>query len=121
VTVGSIAKRQKIPPRYLEQLFNRLRRQGLVSAERGPRGGYRLSRPTSQIPVSAVFQSLERSPQGDGSKGIDPTASLSTASLWRQVENAVQTTLRATTLEDLVAQAREQVPLPIHHRFTFHI
>ena len=39
VTVATIAKRQGIPLRYLEQLFNRLRRKGLVVAERGPRGG----------------------------------------------------------------------------------
>ena len=127
VTVGSIARRQKIPPRYLEQLFNRLRRQGLVIAERGPRGGYRLSRPASEIAVHSIFQSLEQpvkhSPQRwdpsskkDGFNQADPTTSL-----WRQIEVAVETTLQATTLENLVAQAREQLPLPIRHRFTFHI
>lgn len=117
VKVAAIAKRQSIPVRCLEQVCNRLRRQGLVMAERGPRGGYRLSQPASQIPVSAVFQSFElpRKTVSPTRSSIDPTRSL-----WQQVEKAVQTTLQATTLETLAAQAREQNPA-LNHRFTFHI
>ena len=116
VTVNKIAKRQEIPLRYLEQLFNRLRRHGLVVAERGPRGGYRLSRHPAQIPVSEIFQSVEL-------KGLSPAPSHAdpARALWGQVEQAVQTTLEATTLETLLAQARAHSPATFPHRYTFHI
>ncbi len=124
VTVAQIARRQRIPLRYLEQLLNRLRRKGLVVAERGPRGGYRLSRHPSQIPVSEIFQGVELkglSPppyQQADPKGTVPDPA---ESVWRQVESAVQSTLKATTLEQLAAQAQERVPSGFQHRYTFHI
>ena len=122
VTTAAIAKRQGIPVRSLEQLFNRLRRKGLVQAERGPRGGYRLGKPADKIPVRAVFETLELSPasspkqkQRPGGDG-DPVRTV-----WKQVESAVQTTLEATTIGALAAQLRDQATTPIRHRYTFHI
>ena len=121
VTTAAIAKRQGIPVRSLEQLFNRLRRKGLVQAERGPRGGYRLGKPAAQIPVRAVFEALEMqapSPKqkqrlgGDG----DPVRTI-----WKQVESAVQTTLEATTIGALAEQLRDQAATPMQHRYTLHI
>ena len=119
VTAAAIAKRQAIPARSLEQLFNRLRRSGLVEAERGPRGGYRLSRPAKQIPVRAVFEALE--PKPVASKRRTSMTDGPAGTLWRQVESAVKTTLEATTLEALAAHARDKAAAPIDHRFTFHI
>ena len=118
VTVAAIARRQAIPARSLEQLFNRLRRSGLVEAERGPRGGYRLSCPARQIRVRAVFEALE--PKPVSSKRRVMLADGPAGAVWRQVETAVKTTLEATTLEALAAQARD-LAAPIDHRFTFHI
>ena len=120
VTVAAIAKRQAIPARSLEQLFNRLRHSGLVEAERGPRGGYRLGRPAGRIPVRAVFEALE--PKMPASKQRLPAAPDDPArSVWRQVESAVRTTLDATTLEALAAQFQEKAATPMKHRYTFHI
>ena len=121
VTTAAIAKRQGIPVRSLEQLFNRLRRKGLVQAERGPRGGYRLGKPADQIPVRAGFETLElqapspehkQRPGGNGDPG---------RTVWKQVESAVKTTLEATTIGALAAQLRDQATTPIRHRYTFHI
>lgn len=120
ITIGSIAKRQSIPARSLEQLFNQLRRSGLVEAERGPRGGYSLSRPPERIRVQEIFEALEPqllSPKRRlGISSDDPVRSV-----WKQVESAVRTTLEATTLEALAAQMREKVAAPMQHRYTFHI
>ncbi len=122
VTLKSIAKRQQIPLRYLEQLFNRLRREGIVAAARGPRGGYRLGRPASEIPVSAIFECLaERDADATAVSRGAAAASDPTETVWKQVKEAVQSTLEATTLEALVAQALEKAPTPFDHRFTFHI
>ena len=122
VTVRSIARRQQIPPRYLEQLFNRLRRGGIILSERGPRGGYRLGRRPGEISVSDVFRLLDSPPAaGEGrplplSDPVDPGQQV-----WRQVTQAVQTTLEAATLEELAAQALEQAPSAFNHPFPFHI
>jgi Rrf2 family protein len=120
VTIASIAKRQSIPAQSLEQLFNRLRRSGLVEAERGPRGGYSLNRPPEKIRVREIFEALEP-------KALSPKKRLAVSpddpvrSVWKQVESAVKTTLEATTLEALTAQMREKVAAPMKHRYTFHI
>ncbi len=118
VTVAAIAKRQSIPVRSLEQLFNQLRRKGLVEAARGPRGGYRLKKPAKQIPIQLIFEIVE--PKGLSLKKAGSAADPARA-VWQQVEKAVARSLEATTLEALAAQAREQAAAPISHRYTFHI
>lgn len=124
VKIASVAKRQAIPHHYLGQLFNRLRRAGLVVAERGPLGGYLLGRPAAQIPVSEIFETLELpSANGRSAKARSKpkgSAQDPTQLLWRQVESVVQTTLKATTLEELASQLSKETPSP-KHRYTFHI
>jgi Rrf2 family protein len=113
VKTAQIARRQGIPPRSLEQIFNRLKRHGILSAERGPRGGYRLAAHPSLIPLSRIFQTLE------GAKKTLVASADPTTAVWKQVEQAIHTTLEATTLETLIHQVREEGSFP--HRFTFHI
>ena len=125
VTTAAIANRQGIPVRSLEQLFNRLRRKGLITAERGPRGGYRLGRPADQIPVRAVFEALEPQELSSKKRAAAPRRTDGTAdpvrAIWHQVESAVRTTLDATTLGVLAEQMQDQVAPPMRHRYTFHI
>ena len=121
VTVAAIAKRQGIPVHSLEQLFNRLRRKGLVEAERGPRGGYRLVSHPDEIQVRTVFEVLEGGKPVSRRANAAPSASDPARTVWQQVERAVQTTLEATTLGALAAQAREGAGGPFTHRYTFHI
>jgi Rrf2 family iron-sulfur cluster assembly transcriptional regulator len=59
VTVAEIAARQGISPAYLEQLFARLRRAGLVEGVRGPGGGYRLVRPAEAVSVADVIAAVD--------------------------------------------------------------
>ena len=59
VTVAEIAARQGISPAYLEQLFARLRRAGLVAGVRGPGGGYRLARPAETVTVADVIAAVD--------------------------------------------------------------
>ena len=56
VSLAAISKRQDISLPYLEQLFVKLRRSGLVEAVRGPGGGYRLARSPDTIRISEVLQ-----------------------------------------------------------------
>jgi len=57
--IKDIAEREVIPARFLEQIFQDLRRAGLVGAKRGPRGGYLLARPAAEIRVGDVVRALE--------------------------------------------------------------
>ena len=59
VPLADISQRQGISLSYLEQLFSRLRRQGLVSSARGPGGGYRLARTASEIAVVDVINAID--------------------------------------------------------------
>jgi Rrf2 family protein len=59
VQVRVISERQKIPTRYLEQIFQRLRRARLVTGKRGPGGGYRLARSPAEITVRDVVEAVE--------------------------------------------------------------
>jgi len=59
VQIRVISERQAIPGRYLEQIFQRLRRAGLVTSKRGPGGGYTLSRPPARITLREVVEAVE--------------------------------------------------------------
>jgi len=121
VSLKTVARRQGIPLRYLEQLFVRLRREGLVEAQRGPRGGYRLSRPAGQIPVSRVLRSLQPE-KAAPRKGIKPPpgAADPTAALWRELEQAVRSRLEMVTLRQLADQG-VRADGPLRHNYPFHI
>lgn len=59
VSLAGIAKQEKLPHAYLEQLVAQLRRSGLVSATRGQSGGYELARPADQITMAQAVRALE--------------------------------------------------------------
>lgn len=59
ITLADISRRQGISLSYLEQLFSRLRKSGLVDSARGPGGGYRLSRDASEICVADVITAVD--------------------------------------------------------------
>lgn len=59
VSLADIAKRQSISLSYLEQLFARLRRKGIVAAKRGPNGGYRLAMPPSKIDIATIVFAVD--------------------------------------------------------------
>jgi Rrf2 family protein len=57
--VKDISERAAIPARFLEQIFQDLKRAGLVGAKRGPRGGYHLAKPAPEIRLGDVVRALE--------------------------------------------------------------
>ncbi len=77
VSLSDIARRQEISLAYLEQLFARLRRTGLVVSARGPGGGYRLARPLAKTSIADIVLAVDEPLQatrcteldGEGSKG----------------------------------------------------
>ena len=57
--IREISERESIPPRFLEQIFQDLKRAGLVGSKRGPRGGYHLARPPAEIRLGDIVRALE--------------------------------------------------------------
>ncbi len=57
--IREIADRETIPVRFLEQIFQDLKKAGILGAKRGPRGGYHLARPAAEISLGDVFRALE--------------------------------------------------------------
>ena len=67
VQIRVVSERQAIPERYLEQIFQSLRRAGLIRGKPGPGGGYLLARPAAEISVLAIIEALE----GPLSEGLE--------------------------------------------------
>lgn len=59
LTAEQIARAQDIPPKFLESILLQLRRGGIVHAQRGPEGGYRLARPASEISLADVIRVID--------------------------------------------------------------
>ncbi|KAF0186318.1 MAG: Rrf2 family transcriptional regulator iron-sulfur cluster assembly transcription factor [Hyphomonadaceae bacterium] len=66
VSLNEIAARQTISVSYLEQLFAKMRRGGLVVAKRGPTGGYKLARAAAQISIASIVKAVEEEIKATG-------------------------------------------------------
>jgi Rrf2 family iron-sulfur cluster assembly transcriptional regulator len=108
VTLAEIAHRQEISLPYLEQLFARLRRQGLVRSVRGPGGGYRLAKPASDTCVAdivtAVDEPLDAVRCGNGPVGCMPGGERClTHDLWDDLGRHIHAYLQGVSLDDVVS------------------
>ncbi|SMX50087.1 HTH-type transcriptional regulator IscR [Maliponia aquimaris] len=116
VTLGDIARRQDVSLPYLEQLFVKLRRAGLVESVRGPGGGYRLSRPASEIRVvevlAAVDETVDAMHVGAGASGAvsGSRAQSLTNRLWQSLSAQVYVFLHQTRLSDVVQNTLAPCP-----------
>jgi len=108
VPLGDISKRQDISLPYLEQLFVKLRRAGLVDSVRGPGGGYRLAMAPSEIRVvdvlSAVDETVDAMHKGAGASGAlsGSRAQSLTNRLWEGLSAHVYVFLHQTRLSDVI-------------------
>lgn len=108
VTLADIAARQEISLSYLEQLFAKLRRGGLVNSVRGPGGGYVLSRGAGETRISdivlAVDEPIKATACADGGlKGCQGTAGRClTHDLWEALGRQIHLYLNSVSLADVV-------------------
>ncbi|MDR1378919.1 MAG: Rrf2 family transcriptional regulator [Synergistaceae bacterium] len=108
VAVGDIARKQEIPPSYLEQLFVKLRRGRLIKSVRGAQGGYVLARPAKDITVAEIIKVLGE-PIVFGDCQTDAgcrrkTSTCCTYELWQRLKESVDEILENTTLEDIASK-----------------
>ena len=109
VTLAGISDRQKISLSYLEQLFGKLRRSGLVESVRGPGGGYSLARKSNDVSVAdiivAVDEPIDATQCGGKENCLDDHRCM-THDLWAQLNERVFDFLGSVTLHDLVEQQK---------------
>jgi Rrf2 family iron-sulfur cluster assembly transcriptional regulator len=110
VSLAEIAERQELSLAYLEQLFARLRRKGLVISVRGPGGGYRLAKPADQTSVGEVVTAVDeplRATRCDGhgaARGcMKAGARCLTHDLWEETGRQIRQYLSSVTLADVLA------------------
>ncbi|WP_439258406.1 Fe-S cluster assembly transcriptional regulator IscR [Lonepinella sp. BR2271] len=105
VTLSDISERQSISLSYLEQLFAKLRRHGLVKSVRGPGGGYQLGLPTQDISIGMIISAVNENisvtkclGQGNCHDGHECL----THSLWEELSQRIESFLDQITLAELV-------------------
>jgi Rrf2 family iron-sulfur cluster assembly transcriptional regulator len=106
-TLAGVSDRQKISLSYLEQLFGKLRRHGLVASVRGPGGGYRLARPAGAVSVADVILAVDEpidATQCRGKENCLDDRRCMTHELWAGLNDHIFAYLRSVTLEELVRQ-----------------
>lgn len=109
VSLADIASRQEISLSYLEQLFARLRREGLVKSVRGPGGGYLLSRPAEHVRIADIIlaadEPLKATRCREGSaKGCTSHGRCLTHDLWEELSRQIHLYLSSVSLADVVAR-----------------
>jgi Rrf2 family protein len=103
VKIADIAKRQKIPQKFLELILAGLKQNGFVDSRRGADGGYLLARPADSITVGEVLRALENI------RGVGrPRANDPFADVWQRIDGAVSDVLDRTTFGDLARTWQEK-------------
>lgn len=90
--IGEIARRREIPVQFLEGLFATLRRAGILTSQRGVKGGYSFARPADQLTVLEVVEALEGSLAADASQQGE---------IWVEAVEALRDRLRSETIADV--------------------
>jgi Rrf2 family transcriptional regulator, iron-sulfur cluster assembly transcription factor len=109
VSLGEIAHRQDISQEYLEQLFGKLRKAGLVDSSRGPGGGYSLSGPAEGIAMAAIIRAVDEPLrvtrcEGDAVEGCVKGERCCAHDLWSSLGRQMMNFLDSITLDDVVSK-----------------
>jgi Rrf2 family protein len=121
IQVRVIGERQRIPARYLEQIFQRLRRAKLVRGKRGPGGGYTLARPAQDITLRDVIEAVEGPLDRLLAGGLPGESAARPAFLWPQLALGVAEALAGLDLATLCRDAsrlavpRAHAESPMYH------
>jgi Rrf2 family cysteine metabolism transcriptional repressor len=103
VPIGELARRREVPVQFLEQLFAVLRRGGVVSSQRGVKGGYRFAREPSTITVLEIVELLD-GPLGRDAEGVFDEAAA-----------AARKVLAATTIADVLERETRVAGASMYH------
>lgn len=119
VTLAAISQRQQISLSYLEQLFGKLRRRGIVDSVRGPGGGYCLARDMAALTVADIILAVDEpidATQCAGKENCKDEEKCLTHDLWANLNERIFDYLGSVTLRQLVEnqRAKEAGIAPVH-------
>ena len=103
VPIGELARRRDVPVQFLEQLFAALRRAGIISSQRGVKGGYRFAREPASVSVLEVVELLD-GPLGRDAKGVFADAA-----------EAARRVLAETTIADVIERETREAGASMYH------
>jgi DNA-binding IscR family transcriptional regulator len=103
VPIGELARRRGVPVQFLEQLFAVLRRSGVISSQRGVKGGYRFARDPSTVTVLEIVELLD-GPLGRDSQGVFADAAA-----------AARRVLEQTTIADVIEREQREAGASMYH------
>jgi Rrf2 family transcriptional regulator, cysteine metabolism repressor len=103
IKIADIARRQKIPQKFLELILAGLKQSGFVDSRRGAEGGYLLARSPDSITIGEVLRSIENVKTAGRAQNRDPFSQI-----WSRVDEAVSEVLDHTNFSDLARQWQEQ-------------
>jgi Rrf2 family iron-sulfur cluster assembly transcriptional regulator len=122
ITLADISQRQGISLSYLEQLFSKLRKNGLVDSARGPGGGYRLSRDASEINVADVITAVDEKIDAmrcNGDGNCQDNGPCLTHELWQDLSHQIYAFLQGIDLAQLVSRSNvQEVAARQEHKLT---
>jgi Rrf2 family iron-sulfur cluster assembly transcriptional regulator len=108
ISLADVSQRQGISLSYLEQLFSKLRKQGLVTSVRGPGGGYNINGDMADVNIASIIMAVNESVDATNCSGEgncqDGNTCL-THYLWQDLSMQIQTFLSDISLADLVSRA----------------
>lgn len=113
VQVKDISKRQRISQRYLEQIFQKLKRAGVLKSKRGPKGGYFLAKSISEITVGDILRATEGPPDlvfcvtSRRSGKCDLLERCVTRPIWEETGRRIAEYLDSISVDDLCRQGKK--------------
>jgi len=114
ITIKTIAKRQEISEKYLEQLITQLNKAGFVKSARGAQGGYMLAKTPEEYTIGEILRIMEGNLAPAPCIGDVPCLRASecvTLEIWQQLQDAINNVIDNITLADLVTRQKEKTPL----------
>lgn len=127
--IKDISRRQEISPRYLEQIFQDLKKAGILKSRRGPQGGYQLARKAHEITVMDVIHATEGKmalvdcvKAGKDKKECQFDNQCITQQVWAEATRRLNDYLGTVTIKDLCDRGREMgLEKELDHRFMYFI
>lgn len=131
--IQDISRRQQISPRYLEQIFQNLKRAGILKSKRGPQGGYALARKPEEITVLDILNATEQDVLLVDCDGLNPKkrrrksecpfeGQCVTQTVWAEANNMLNTLFSGMTLQTLCQRAHDLgIKTEIDHRVMYYI
>jgi Rrf2 family transcriptional regulator, iron-sulfur cluster assembly transcription factor len=127
--VKDISRRQGISPRYIEQIFQKLKKAGIVGSKRGPSGGYFLNKKPEAITVGEIVRITEGSIEPvlctdpeDSSQPCDRMGECVTRVIWDEAGNRLKDYFDSVTIRDLCKMARKMgLRKELDQRFMYYI